>query len=92
MVVVAVIGVWAPRADRKRTSLLREVRNQVANNHSPVSLRDDLDEVKGDIATLNTGVARLEAQLTGLHENVRSQGHQLGEIRADLRTYQTNRR
>lgn len=73
-VVVAIVGVWQARAGRS----LKEVRNQVANNHGAASLREDLDAVK-------VAVTRLDATIAGLHELVRSQGHQIGEIRADLR-------
>jgi HAMP domain-containing protein len=79
-VIVAVIGVWQARAGRS----LREVRDQVANTHTTVSLRDDIDHVKRSVQATEVKLADLGGRFDGLHELVRSQGHQLGELRADL--------
>ncbi|MDR2372915.1 MAG: hypothetical protein LBD77_02175 [Bifidobacteriaceae bacterium] len=85
LIVCALIGVWQAFAGRG----LREVKNQVANRHGGANLRADIDCLKVATGKLETKVdgldQKLDAHLAGLRDLVHSQGHQIGEIRADLR-------
>ena len=81
-ILVAGIGVLQARAGRS----VKLVREQVQNSHAgQPSLREDIDGLKAAVTATDVRLASLCGRFDGLHELVRSQGHQLGELRADLR-------
>jgi peptidoglycan hydrolase CwlO-like protein len=90
--VLGALGILQARAGRTVKEVQVEVsavRGQVTNEHG-TNLRDDLDKVHASVHALDSKVSALSATQEGMETLIRSQGHQIGELRSDVSAlYQT---
>jgi hypothetical protein len=86
LVLVALIGVLQAYVGRE----VKAVRGQVLNSHSPdLNLRDQIDTLEKGLIQVKTMQDGFTEQMKYQGELIRSQGHQIGEIRDDLRAFTT---
>lgn len=93
-VISAIGAILAARWSYLSRNHAKGAEDQVANDHSS-NLREDLDQVSATLTTQGEALSDVSRQIQGvalgvariedLAALIRSQGHQIGEIRGDLR-------